>query len=198
MDKRGRPKKPTTIEAESNNDAAIQVAKKKAINRNSPVIGENGLKPISDEENALFCRCAQNVFNSPKVNLKNPQEVEEAIDNYFRDCIDKGLRPGNIGLYTVLGLTKQDVSNAILGYSKVLPPATIDFIKKAKGALAAYRVLLGSHGKINPVTLIFWQKNYDGLRDQQDIIVTPNNPLGEVPDAETMEQRYKSLPEEME
>ena len=42
MDKRGRPKKPTTIEAESNNDAAIQVAKKKAINRNSPVIGENG------------------------------------------------------------------------------------------------------------------------------------------------------------
>lgn len=198
MDKRGRPKKPTTIEAESNNDAAIQVAKKKAINRNSPVIGENGLKPISDEENALFCRCAQNVFNSPKVNLKNPQEVEEAIDNYFRDCIDTGLRPGNLALYAVLGLSRQEVSNAICGRCKIIPPATIDIIKKAKEALATYRELLGSHGKVNPVTLIFWQKNYDGLKDQQDIVVTPNNPLGEVPDAEIIEQKYESLPEEMD
>lgn len=198
MANRGRPKKPTTVEAKSNNDIAIQVAKKTTVNRNSPVIGNNGLEPISDNDNALFCGCARNIFNSPKVDLNNTEEVIQAINDYFTDCMETGLRPGNLALYAVLGLSRQDVSNAIYGYSKKIPPATIDVIKKAKESLAAYRELLGSHGKVNPVTLIFWQKNYDGLKDQQDIVVTPNNPMGEMPDAKSIEQKYENLPEEIE
>jgi len=46
-------------------------------------------------------------------------------------------------------------------------------------------------GKINPVTGIFWQKNYDGLRDQQEVVLTPNqSPLGEQKDAESLRQKY--------
>ena len=45
-------------------------------------------------------------------------------------------------------------------------------------------------GKVNPVTGIFWQKNYDGLRDQQEVVVTPNNPLGEMGDTERIKQKY--------
>ena len=80
-------------------------------------------------------------------------------------------------MYAALGLSKQDVSNAINGYSGKLRPSTIDLIKKAKQALATYIELLGSQGKLNPVTLIFWQKNYDGLKDQQDIVLTPNTSM---------------------
>ena len=46
-------------------------------------------------------------------------------------------------------------------------------------------------GKINPVTGIFWQKNYDGMRDQQEVVLTPNvSPLGEQADAEALKQKY--------
>lgn len=46
-------------------------------------------------------------------------------------------------------------------------------------------------GKVNPVTGIFWQKNYDGLRDQQEVVLTPNtSPLGEQADAESLKQKY--------
>lgn len=45
-------------------------------------------------------------------------------------------------------------------------------------------------GKVNPVTGIFWQKNYDGLKDQQEVVVTPNNPLGEMGDTERIKQKY--------
>lgn len=45
-------------------------------------------------------------------------------------------------------------------------------------------------GKINPVTGIFWQKNYDGLKDQTETIITPNNPLGDSTDSETLKRRY--------
>lgn len=45
-------------------------------------------------------------------------------------------------------------------------------------------------GKVNPVTGIFWQKNYDGLRDQSEVVVTPNNPLGEAQNVEQLRQKY--------
>ena len=37
--------------------------------------------------------------------------------------------------------------------------------------------MLGSTGKINPVTLIFWQKNYDGLEDKQTMEIAPRKDL---------------------
>ena len=46
-------------------------------------------------------------------------------------------------------------------------------------------------GKVNPGTGIFWQKNYDGMKDQQEVVLTPNtSPLGEQADAEALKQKY--------
>ena len=45
-------------------------------------------------------------------------------------------------------------------------------------------------GHVNPVVGIFWQKNYDGLKDQQETIITPNNPLGDATDTEALRRRY--------
>ena len=45
-------------------------------------------------------------------------------------------------------------------------------------------------GKVNPVTGIFWQKNYDGMKDQTEMVLTPNNPLGEQKDMKALEQKY--------
>ena len=32
-----------------------------------------------------------------------------------------------------------------------------------------------TEGKINPVVYIFRAKNYFGMKDQQDLVLTPNN-----------------------
>ena len=46
-------------------------------------------------------------------------------------------------------------------------------------------------GQINNITGIFWQKNYDGMKDQQDIVVTPNtSPLGDTESAERLAEKY--------
>lgn len=151
-------------------------AKKKPRGGNSPVIGDNGVT-VSKDENKAMCEYALSIFHAPTVDLDDPEDVSDAIDRYFSDCIGRGLRPGNLGLYATLGLTKQDVSDAIRGRSKKLSPSTIDLIKKAKVALSTYREMLGSTGKINPVTLIFWQKNYDGLEDKQTMEIAPRKDL---------------------
>lgn len=155
---------------------------------NSPVIPTGNIN-ITTEENAAMCEYALNIFHAPEVDLNDSAAVADAIDGYFRDCIARGLRPGNLGLYAVLGLTKQDVSNAIRGYSKRLSPTTIDLLKKAKVALSTYREMLGSTGKINPVTLIFWQKNYDGLEDRQTMEITPKQ--GQEPEMSPEEVRQQ-------
>jgi hypothetical protein len=156
--------------------------------KNSPVIGDNGVAPISKNENEALILNALDVFHSTPPDLDDPEAVAQAIDKYFKSCIDRGVRPGNMGLYGVLGLSRQDVNNAINGYSKRLGSATIDTIKKACTAMSTYRESLGSSGKLNPVTLIFWQKNFDGLKDVQDVVVTPNSNVEPEMSIEQIEQ----------
>lgn len=116
---------------------------------------------------------AIDIFQAPTPDLHNPQEVQDAIINYFTTCQRNHIRPGNLGLYAALGMSRQDYSNVIHGKVKnKVNPACIDMLKKATRAIGAYRENLASEGKINPVTYIFMSKNYDGLTDTQQIEVT--------------------------
>ena len=59
---------------------------------------------------------------------------------------------------------------------------------------SAYREGLMADGKVNPVTGIFWQKNYDGMKDQSEVILTPNtDPLGDKKDAEQLKDKYLGM-----
>lgn len=116
---------------------------------------------------------ALSVFNMPTPDLHDPEQVQAAIIAYFQTCIDHGTRPGNLGLYAALGLSRQDYNNIVAGKSKSkASPMCIDMMKKATRAVGAYREGLALEGKINPVTYIFMGKNYDHLSDTQQIEVT--------------------------
>ncbi|MEE6208411.1 MAG: hypothetical protein VZR95_10195 [Alphaproteobacteria bacterium] len=127
---------------------------------------------ITEDENRNILSLCMEGFNAPLPDLSDPEQVKQAIDNYFSGCARHGLRPGNLGLYGRLGLTKQEVHNELTGFTKKLSPASLDLLKKAVLFLREYRESLGATGKLNPVTLIFWQKNYDGLTDTQTIEVS--------------------------
>lgn len=55
-----------------------------------------------------------------------------------------------------------------------------------------YREMLMQDGAINPVTGLFWQKNYDGLQDQQEIITATKDPLGENMSRKEIEDRFSA------
>lgn len=118
-------------------------------------------------------QCALDNFNAPTPDLHNPEEVKQAIINYFTSCQRNHVRPGNLGLYAALGMSRQDYNNVITGKSKSkVSPDCIDILKKATIAIGQYREGLALDGKINPVTYIFMGKNYDGLTDTQQIEVS--------------------------
>ena len=72
--------------------------------------------------------------------------------------------------------------------------AHADFIKKVKAFCSAYRELLGAEGKLNPVTLVWWQKQYDGMVDKQELVLTPNTQRLSDSDYQEIAEKYKQLP----
>lgn len=142
----------------------------------SPLIPTGNITATPDELTALTRNMRENFIKDlsrPPVDLHNPEAVKEAIYNYLIDCENAGKRPGNMGMYRALDMTRQDVNNVITGKSKSkVSPECIDILKKALQMLGEYREQLGAQGKINPVTLLFWQKNYDSLSDVQQVHVT--------------------------
>ena len=51
-----------------------------------------------------------------------------------------------------------------------------------------------TNGAMNPVVYIFRSKNFYDMRDQTEVVVTPNNPLGDVVSVEEIEEKYAELP----
>ena len=89
--------------------------------------------------------------------------------------------------YLAMGITKDDAYNWENDRSR--SSAHCELIKKVKNFCAAYREMLGADGRLNPVTLVWWQKNYDGLVDKSEVVLTPNNPLGTITDQKQLEDR---------
>lgn len=116
-------------------------------------------------------------------------EMERRFNRYLQLCADWDMKIGNQAAYAAIGIDKGTAwewENRNLGNH-----ARTDFIKKVRQFCAMYREGLMEDGKVNPVTGIFWQKNYDGMKDQQEVVLTPNtSPLGEQKDAEALRQKY--------
>ena len=135
-----------------------------------------------------------------EADLHNPESVRRAIIGYFETCQRNHLRPGNLGLYAALGMSKQDYHDVCNGRNKSkASPECIDLMKKATRAIGAYRESLASEGKINPVTYIFMAKNFDHLSDVQQVEVTarPATDPQLSPD-EIQKQIEKDIPIDME
>ena len=133
----------------------------------------NALTP--KEKNALTQQALDTFVTSltQKVDLHDPKSVENAIIGYFEQCKRNGLRPGNLGLYAALGMSKQDYNDVCRGKNKSkMTPECIEIAKSAVRAIGAYREGLALEGKIHPTTYIFMGKNYDGLEDYTKLEVT--------------------------
>ena len=132
---------------------------------------------LSEDDNKNYISLIKESFNVRKPDLSNQDEVNAAIQCYFDRCYEHNVRPGNMGLYNALGLSRQDVNEYLNGRRKAPNQAFIDTLKKVKAAMAEYREVLGSQGKLSPPVLIFWQKNHDNFEDVQRVDVAPINAL---------------------
>lgn len=120
---------------------------------------------------------------------KDNEELVERINEYFRDCAEQDRIPTIENMALALGVTRATIWDWENRYTANHERS--DIIKNAKEIMAGIDAALVQEGKIPQVTYIFRAKNFYGMKDQQDVVLTPNtSPLGEQKDAESIQKKY--------
>lgn len=126
--------------------------------------------------------------------VQSDEECAERLNQYFSECTANSALPTVEHMSLALGTTRKTVWDWENG--RGCSTARSYMIKKAKQILAAIDAELVSSGKIPQVVYIFRAKNFFGMSDQTEVVLTPNNPLGETIDAEEIIKKYQELPED--
>ena len=179
--KRGRPRKTPPDLSE---DAIKKLVEDKKRGSTFPTVIEGSAAPteISGMLNAVM-----RWWDRPIV--KSDDECAERLDDFFKVLAETGELPTVEKMCLALGTIRSTVWNWENGIG--CSPARQQMIKKAKEMLAAMDAELVSRRKIPETTYIFRSKNYHGLKDQTDVVVTPNNPIGAVLPEDELRKRIE-------
>lgn len=119
---------------------------------------------------------------------KTPEAVEERLNIFFGLCQVNGEYPTVEKMALAMGIHRQTLWEWEQGTHG---DEIAYLIKQAKETIHSLDAYLVSTGRMHPAAYIFRAKNYFGMRDQQDIVVTPNNPLGDLEKPEDIAKRIE-------
>lgn len=142
---------------------------------------QNKMAVIEEDEKkrSFMAKTLKNCYSFFKMGLspiKSNEELIERLDFFFTQCEETQQIPTIEKMALVLGYTTVTLNNLTYETDKApkwVTPETGHIIKKAKQTIAAMDADLVQEGKIQPVVWMFRAKNYYGMRDQQEIVVTP-------------------------
>lgn len=120
---------------------------------------------------------------------KDDEEVADRINEFFGLCTQQDYLPTVEKLALCIGCDRTTLWEWEQGL-KGSNPARANMIKKAKGIMAGIDAEMVQKGIIPQITYIFRAKNFYGMKDQQDHVIIPSNPLGDTQDAATLAQKY--------
>ena len=161
---------------------------------NSPVIGDNGMM-IEPGDNAKFIKNAMQLGALPKIDLTDPQAVEDRINEYFRIQFESDLKPTVSGMGLALGLDRRrlwEIKTGVPDRNLDIPTLARDCIKKGYEYMEILWENYMQNGKINPVSGIFLGKNNFGYQDKQEMVLTPNTNNEPDYDVEAIKKRLSA------
>ncbi len=132
-------------------------------------------------------------FDAP---VENDEQLIERLDWFFQNCAETKQLPTVEKMCLAIGKPRESVFEIINGVQRGFSNDTADILRKAKNLIASLDAELAQEGKIQPVVYLFRAKNFYGMRDQQEMVLTPNNKLSEYQDKKTIEAKYAALPED--
>lgn len=175
-----------------NDDTITDIVKTKR-HRNRPDLAKFGEENAQPGDNARFLRLARVSMSLPPIDISDPKQVEQRINDYFTFCEDNDRKPNMIGMANWLGVDRKTVQLWKTGEYRT--ETHLPVIKKAIDLLEELWVDYMQNGKMNPASGIFLAKNMFQYKDVQDVVVTPNNPL-DTADPNTARQKYiEALPD---
>ena len=147
-------------------------------------------------DNTKYLAVSLQLMNLPDIDLKDPNQVIDRLNEYFRIHAENDMKPTVAGMGMALGLDRRrlwEIKTGNYGTQKSLeelPTLTKDSIKKAYKLMENLWENYMQNGKINPVSGIFLAKNNFGYQDKTEYVVTPNTNSDNDYNAEDIRKRY--------
>ena len=145
-------------------------------------------------DNTRFLMANIELMNMPNIDIKNPEEVQQRVNDYFKLYGSYDMKPTVAGLGMALGLDRRRLWEIKTGNytssTPKLPPEVEDTIKKAYKLMENLWETYMNSGKINPVSGIFLGKNNFGYQDKTEYVLTPNQKQESDYNADEISKRY--------
>lgn len=129
----------------------------------------------TDEDRLLVSQLLGEVlheYKKPKV--KSDEELQNRLNEYFQHCADTGQVPTVEEMCLTTGYTYWWFNDIVTGRRKGFSPETAETLKKARAFLMTFDAKLAVSGKMNFLAYCFRAKNYYGMVDKQEHVITPN------------------------
>ena len=142
-------------------------------------------------DNRKYLEHSMVMWGWPDVNMREPEQVKERIGQYFQLCANDDMKPSVAGMALAFGVDRTTLWKWANGVDSAYVPAeSRNLIKKAYQVLNAQMENYMQNGKINPVAGIFLMKNNMGYVDKQEMVLTPNQQLGDQVSPEDLQRKY--------
>lgn len=160
--KRGRPK--GSKSGYTMSETAIMQKKQHAKELN-----KHYLPAETEEEISYNARSIEHIMRIHEIaqsaNIKDLESLKSCFLNYLRLCQADGFKVGNMAACAAMGISYQTVDGWLKNNNR---PEYQEFAKFIKMTCSMFRETMISDQKINPVIGIFWQRNFDGLRNDTE------------------------------
>ena len=174
------------------NDVVEQIVKKPTRGRG----GKNNFPSskmvvATEEDRQLVSKLLTEVlveYRKPRV--KSDEELAERLNDYFVRCANSGQIPTVEEMCMSTGYTYATCYDWETGRRHGFSSETANIIKKAKEMLKTFDAKLVISGKMNFLAYCFRAKNYYGMVDKQEYVVTPNVNNDSDYNAEDIKKRY--------
>lgn len=144
-------------------------------------------------ENAATIRLALASLDLPAIDVSDPVQVRDRVVEYLEFCEKYDRMPSMVGMANWLGVSKPTLDSWKRGDFRADTHTPV--IQKACSIMEEMAVEYLQKGRVNPAAGIFLLKNLFQYKDVQDVVVTPQNPLGNAEKQEQLEDKYLDIVE---
>ena len=170
---------------------------KEVVQKKKPRGGNNFLTDaalrVEPGDNTKYVMLGARLFNLAPIDLKDPQQVNDRLNEFFQIHAEADMKPTVSGMGMALGLDRRrlwEIKTGTNDRNKDLPTPTRDSIKRAYEYMEILWENYMQNGKINPVSGIFLGKNNFGYQDKTEYVVTPNMNNDSDYSADDIKKRY--------
>ncbi len=126
-------------------------------------------------DNTKFLTHDIKIMHLPTVDINNPDDVQQRIDDYFSICAEDDIKPSIASLALAFSVSRFDLYDYVNGRNeKIKNIESIHILKNAYNVINSYYEHCMNNGKINPVAGIFLMKNNMGYKDNTEHVISVN------------------------